>query len=132
MYRGEVRKMEDVKEKGKILEFDSKVGGGVPKIGVEFDETAKSPFELLRALKDLSELEGKISADNKEKAREIIVAIKGIDDYDKQEKLLEGYIKSNNKKEIIAMIISAIKFLSLPLATVVIVKILAKGKEEII
>jgi hypothetical protein len=124
--------MESVKEKGKILEFGSKVGGKEAEIESKVSETANLPFEILKTVNDLSELEGKISADNKEKALGIIEAIKGIDNYDKQEKLLEGYIKSNDKKEIIAMIISAVKFLSLPLAMVVIVKILMRNKEKII
>ncbi|WP_409292758.1 hypothetical protein [Peribacillus sp. SCS-37] len=112
-------------EKSKIVEFGNKLGEKASEIGSKISEQAKITFDNLNILKHFTELDKEVSKNEKEKAIEIIKALKDIKDDQIKAETLKDYVQANNRKEIIDKIIYAVKYLS-GAAAVIVVAVLLK------
>ncbi|RHW36674.1 hypothetical protein D1B33_09740 [Lysinibacillus yapensis] len=110
-------------ESNKIIDLRNKVGEKGSEIRNKIGET----FEQLNFLKHFTELDKEVSINEKEKALQIIEAIKGIENDDIKADVLKDYFKSNNQKEIIETIIYAMKYVSGASLVAVIVWLLNKN-----
>ncbi|MEH7455618.1 MULTISPECIES: hypothetical protein [Bacillaceae] len=121
--------MGEKQEKNKIVQFSNKAIEKASDLGNKVTEKAKITFENLNFLKDFSDLDKKLSDNEKEKAKEIIDAIKDIKDDETKAETLKDYIKSNNQKEIIEKIIYAFKYLG-GAALIVVIAALTRQKQK--
>ena len=111
--------MEEKQKKNKIVEFSNMVG-----------EKAKLTFDHLNFLKHFTELDKKISEDEKEKAIKIIDTINNMKDDKTKAETLNNYIDSNDRKEIIQKIIYTAKYLCGSVTIIVVAVLLNQNNNK--
>ncbi|ASL62712.1 hypothetical protein [Bacillus cereus] len=122
--------MGEKQEKNIIVEFGNKVGKKASEIGDKVSETAKLTFDHLNFLKHFTELDKKVSEDEKEKAIKIIETVDSLKDDKTKAEVLKNYIDLNNRKEIIEKIIYAVKYLSGTVAVIVVAVLLNQNNKK--
>jgi hypothetical protein len=112
-------------EKSKVVELGNKVGEKASEVRNKITEGINITSDHLNFLKYFTELDKKVSDNDKEKALKVIVAIDGIKDDNLKAEALKDYIDSDNKNKVTEKIIYALKYLSgglLVLAVAVLLK----------
>ncbi|MED1042506.1 hypothetical protein P4T62_28655 [Bacillus mycoides] len=122
--------MEEKQEKNKIVEFGNKIGENASEFGNKVSETAKQTFDHLNVLKYFTKIDKEISKNEKEKAIKIIEAIDNIKDDKTKADVLNNFINSDHRKEIIGKIIHALKYLGGTAAIVVVTALLNKYNDS--
>ncbi|MGG1400173.1 hypothetical protein ABE288_20475 [Bacillus salipaludis] len=104
--------MAEKQEKSKVVELGNKVGDKDSEVRNKFTEGFKLTFDNLNFLKYFTELDKKVSDNEKDKALKIIEVIDNIEDDKLKAEALKDYIDSDNKNKVIEKIIYAVKYLS--------------------
>lgn len=121
--------MEEKQDKNNVINFGNKASEKAKDLGSKVNKKAKLTFERFDFLKYFVDIDKEVSKNEKEKAIELIKVVKDIKDDRIKAETLKEFVKSNNRKEIIEKIIYAVKYLSGPIA-VVVVAILMRQKEN--
>lgn len=112
-------------EKSKVVELGNKVGEKASEVRNKITEGINITSDHLNFLKYFTELDKKVSDNDKEKALKVIEVIDGIKDDNLKAEALKDYIDSDNKNKVTEKIIYALKYLSgglLVLAVAVLLK----------
>ncbi|HDR4727173.1 hypothetical protein ACQVSG_24030 [Bacillus cereus] len=111
--------MEEKQKENKIIEFSNILS-----------EKAKLTFDNLNFFKHFTELDKKVSEDEKEKAIKLLDTINNMKDDKTKAETLKNYIDSNDRKEIIQKIIYAAKYLCGSVAIIVVAVLLNQNNNN--